>query len=803
MEIVFNPRKILSMIMSFLFIIPQFIPLVSAQSYATEQCSQEGVSDWANAPFELQYIPEGVSTTTQFNLVNSAKNLALTGGLGFASTTVACVVFSGGLCVIPALLIGGVTAVGSLIVGYWRPTSSKQTTVQFNGENYTAEQLESVNFSQITALVPDRISCGWHWACSMGIPDPVYTKTNTPVWTNTPVLHYGFISVKDQYNNARQGWVVPADEFGFRDPSGIAVTDSFKVFEEQRDLGGNLVGRQALPFDLELVRDNGNSTFTNEANLYFTLSEQSLFSQTSYLVEYGLDKDDPYGLIDPQHHGFNLTAGATWNRNNTLMNPALNSTPDTYFFLDLHAHASTPIGFNFNIVDSNNASYSEGFEIIGQPSGDWIGYKKLTKVWGGRTVNVSAQLGSIFNVERVKFNIGLDPQDYVRLYDYNSCLYTYKNYYWLENYNDNNKYIDVEMSKEKYYPDPSRKALYVGNDTYIGYGFCWMELPEVARCPDNTCTANVNYIADWIQASNEGNSYGTRTLYDGKRVSVETIQKTDGNVTKSVLLWKGQNYFDIVIDQNDENVTWDLVSPYFYDLGTHVNYTNPYNHEISGKRITSITGADNNYRYVILPTNYTNGITMSRYTIRFYIFPTSLNQAQIDQKIYMDFAQPTYFLSCGTTQTQYLELTNIDILNIVSENNTVNMTEFKDYDPFRDFVTTTTIPSGYQPPYNYSIDWFKPLFNISGMTGAFGFVAPFISPFFIATLMMIFLSALAGAGFGMVEGSTFDGRAFGITMLLLTLIYTIIGIYPSWLGITFIILAGFLVARSVVMALGG
>jgi hypothetical protein len=79
-----------------------------------------------------------------------------------------------------------------------------------------------------------------------------------------------------------------------------------------------------------------------------------------------------------------------------------------------------------------------------------------------------------------------------------------------------------------------------------------------------------------------------------------------------------------------------------------------------------------------------------------------------------------------------------------------------------------------------------------------GWLAPFFTPFFLSTVALIGVS-----GFVALKVKTNAGVVFGIVALLLTLVFTIIGIYPLWLGIIFMLIGGFIVVRTVSGVLGG
>jgi hypothetical protein len=67
---------------------------------------------------------------------------------------------------------------------------------------------------------------------------------------------------------------------------------------------------------------------------------------------------------------------------------------------------------------------------------------------------------------------------------------------------------------------------------------------------------------------------------------------------------------------------------------------------------------------------------------------------------------------------------------------------------------------------------------------------PFFTPMFIVSFVVVVVSGVVARIGGMTVG--------GIAGLLMVLVLTLFGIYPIWLGIVFIIIAGFIVTRFVV-----
>jgi hypothetical protein len=108
-------------------------------------------------------------------------------------------------------------------------------------------------------------------------------------------------------------------------------------------------------------------------------------------------------------------------------------------------------------------------------------------------------------------------------------------------------------------------------------------------------------------------------------------------------------------------------------------------------------------------------------------------------------------------------------------------------------ATCKTIPAGI--PTNYS----QPIVNVTELEEmGIGWTASFFTPFFISTLFLLIVS-----GYLAVKAKTNAGMVFGISAIVLTLIYTIIGIYPVWFGVVFIIIAAFIVAKLLGVLGGG
>jgi hypothetical protein len=98
-------------------------------------------------------------------------------------------------------------------------------------------------------------------------------------------------------------------------------------------------------------------------------------------------------------------------------------------------------------------------------------------------------------------------------------------------------------------------------------------------------------------------------------------------------------------------------------------------------------------------------------------------------------------------------------------------------------VTTTPTPYG-------SFDWYSPIPSVNQTAwqmGGYGWVLPFFTPFFIATVILAIISALAARVGGMTVG--------GIVALALIFGYSVLGIYPMWVGIILVVLGGFVIAK--------
>ncbi|MEM1543724.1 MAG: hypothetical protein QW795_03480 [Candidatus Bathyarchaeia archaeon] len=95
----------------------------------------------------------------------------------------------------------------------------------------------------------------------------------------------------------------------------------------------------------------------------------------------------------------------------------------------------------------------------------------------------------------------------------------------------------------------------------------------------------------------------------------------------------------------------------------------------------------------------------------------------------------------------------------------------------------------------------QPLINQSMLvsTGA-GWMGVFFTPLFISTLMLIGISGLITLSIAKYSGGDLksSGAIFLGCVVLLTIIYSLSGIYPSWLVIVFIIIAGLIFAKFII-----
>jgi len=113
-------------------------------------------------------------------------------------------------------------------------------------------------------------------------------------------------------------------------------------------------------------------------------------------------------------------------------------------------------------------------------------------------------------------------------------------------------------------------------------------------------------------------------------------------------------------------------------------------------------------------------------------------------------------------------------------------------------VTPTTtlpqIPPGYGEPVFNETEWEE--------TGLPTWILPLLTPFSIMTFVMLGIAAYITKM--VTQGSNINaGLVFGIVVMIMLLIYGILGIYPSWLVILFIIAIGLLIAKTLTGVFGG
>jgi hypothetical protein len=92
-----------------------------------------------------------------------------------------------------------------------------------------------------------------------------------------------------------------------------------------------------------------------------------------------------------------------------------------------------------------------------------------------------------------------------------------------------------------------------------------------------------------------------------------------------------------------------------------------------------------------------------------------------------------------------------------------------------------------------------PLVNETALREAgAGWLVPFFTPLFFSTIMLIGISGLVTVAISKYSGGgEHTPMVFGLVALVMIAIYGILGIYPSWLVIVLIILAGFIFAKMV------
>jgi len=93
-----------------------------------------------------------------------------------------------------------------------------------------------------------------------------------------------------------------------------------------------------------------------------------------------------------------------------------------------------------------------------------------------------------------------------------------------------------------------------------------------------------------------------------------------------------------------------------------------------------------------------------------------------------------------------------------------------------------------------------PLVDTGLLVGAgAGWLAPFFTPLFFSTIMLLGTSGLLSlATSKYVGGGQTSGIVFVVSAMILAIIYSILGIYPAWLTIALIIVASFLTAKFLI-----
>jgi hypothetical protein len=79
-----------------------------------------------------------------------------------------------------------------------------------------------------------------------------------------------------------------------------------------------------------------------------------------------------------------------------------------------------------------------------------------------------------------------------------------------------------------------------------------------------------------------------------------------------------------------------------------------------------------------------------------------------------------------------------------------------------------------------------------------GWLSPFFTPFFFVTIFILGISAMVTKKVTEYGGGEYAGAVFLGSLLLLVIYLTVSGFYPAWIGIVFIIIAGFLFAKFVI-----
>jgi len=107
-------------------------------------------------------------------------------------------------------------------------------------------------------------------------------------------------------------------------------------------------------------------------------------------------------------------------------------------------------------------------------------------------------------------------------------------------------------------------------------------------------------------------------------------------------------------------------------------------------------------------------------------------------------------------------------------------------------VTTTTVP-----PVNVTPTPIEPIPAINQTEwheAGYDWALPFFTPLFIVSFVIAVVAGVIARIGGMTMG--------GVSALLMVLVMTLFGIYPLWVGIVFLIIAGFIITKLVVEAVG-
>ena len=83
----------------------------------------------------------------------------------------------------------------------------------------------------------------------------------------------------------------------------------------------------------------------------------------------------------------------------------------------------------------------------------------------------------------------------------------------------------------------------------------------------------------------------------------------------------------------------------------------------------------------------------------------------------------------------------------------------------------------------------QPVFGASAIFNSFGigFVGNFFTPFFLSTALLLVISALISYYASGKNGM--NTNAFGMTAVILVIIYSVIGIYPVWIGVVMVLMS--------------